>query len=103
MPAQRIQPVEHHPLIAAYIRSGMDVLMLDQFRESLRGALQTEARMIQPEHDKNLAANLEAEIVAPLQVFRGLGKCQAKFSNCIDIHSVRVLNRMAGTVNQILQ
>ena len=59
--------------------------------------------MIQPEDDKNLATNLEAKIVAPLQVLRSLGKRQAKFSDCIDIHSVRVLNRMAGSLNQILQ
>src|ERR1700726_4042297 len=48
----------------------MNVLALDQLSKNLRRALQTKLRIVQTEHGKNLPADLEAQIVAPLQILR---------------------------------
>ena len=49
--------------------------------------------MIQPEHDENLAADLEAELVIPLQLFGGVGKFEAKLANRIYRIHVLLMNQ----------
>ena len=39
-----------------------------------------------------IRADLEAELVAPLQFLHRLGKSQAKFANRIDIHGIVLCN-----------
>jgi hypothetical protein len=86
IPTQRIQPIQHHPLVAPDIRRGTNVLALYQFGENLRRALETEPRIVQPEDGKNLSTDFETKIIAPLQAFFGQRKRQAKFANRVDIH-----------------
>jgi aryl-alcohol dehydrogenase-like predicted oxidoreductase len=80
----------------------MNVLALDQFGKNLRRALETKTRIVQADDRKDLPANLETKIVAPLQILSGLRKCQAKFADCVCIHAVSILNRIPRTVNQTL-
>jgi hypothetical protein len=65
----------------------MNVLTLDQFSETLRRALETQPRIIQANDRKNFAPDLEAEIVAPLQVLSGLRERQTVVANGIDAHA----------------
>jgi len=71
---QRIQPVEHHPLVAADLRSRTNVLALDQVSENLWRALEAQPRIVEANDRKNLSSDFEAKIVAPLQVFLSPGK-----------------------------
>src|ERR1022692_3630296 len=64
----------------------MNILALDQLGKCFRRALETKPRIVQTHDRKNLSADFETEIVAPLHVLGGLGKCQAKLANCVDIH-----------------
>src|SRR5258706_16097744 len=60
-PRHRIQPVQHHPLVAPYIRRGMNILVLDQLGKNLRRALEAKPRIVQADDRENLPADLEAE------------------------------------------
>lgn len=45
---------------------------LDQLGKGLGSAFQTQPRIVEAEHNKNLATYFEAEFVSPLQIFGGL-------------------------------
>src|ERR1700693_109912 len=102
IPPHRIEPVQHHPLVAPDIGSRMNVLALDQLRKSLRRALETKPRIVQANNRKDLSSDLEEEIVAPLQILSSLRESQAKFANRVCIHAVSILNRIDPAVNQTL-
>jgi hypothetical protein len=40
-------------------------------------------RVIESQHDKDFAADFEAEFIVPLQVLGGLGEFKAKFADCV--------------------
>jgi hypothetical protein len=47
--------------------------------------------------DENLAADLEAQIVSPLQIFRSIGKTQAELPKRINVHkAARCLHSLQG-------
>src|SRR5271165_3007320 len=54
IPPERIQSVQHHPLIAPHIRRRMNVLTLDQLGKNLRRTLETKPRIVQANNRKDL-------------------------------------------------
>src|SRR5580698_105905 len=80
--------IEDHPFVSPDIRCGANTLALDKFGEGLGRTF--EAHLLrngsQGERGKNLAANLEAEIVPPLQVLGGVGKGQEVLADFIHAH-----------------
>lgn len=66
----------------------MNILALDQLGKSFWRALETEARSVEAHDGENLPTDLEAEIVAPLQVLGSVRKGQAKLANCVGVHGV---------------
>src|ERR1700730_4662135 len=86
VPADRIQPVQHHPFVAAYVRGRMNVLALNQLGKGFRRAFEAKPRIIQADDRKNPSPDLEAEVVAPLQVLGGRREGQTKLANRIYVH-----------------
>jgi hypothetical protein len=107
LPIHGVQPIQHHPLVAPNIRRRTYILSFNQLSETLRRALNAKPRIIQPEHGKNLAADLaidlETKLVAPLQLLRSAGECQAKFANRIYVHYTFDSESDRATGNPILQ
>jgi len=66
---QRIQPMQHHPLVTPHIWCRANVLALDQVGEDLWRALKAQPRTVEANDGENLPSDFEAEIIAPLQVF----------------------------------
>ena len=93
IPRDRIEAIEHHPFVSANVRRWANTLALDQFRKLLGGTLETEAWIVQTEHDKNLIGDLEAEFVAPLKILGSPRQIQAKLTNRVYIHWLSILNR----------
>src|ERR1700751_439069 len=84
--ANRIQTLEQDPLVAADVGSGTNVFPLDQLRKDFRAALEAKAEMVQPERDKDLAGNFEAEFISPLQLFGRIGERQTVRTDGVDVH-----------------
>src|ERR1700683_5541161 len=80
--------IEYDPFVSPDIRCGANTLALDKFGKGLGRTF--EAHLLrngsQGQSGKNLAANLEAEIVPPLQVLGGVGKGQAILADFIHAH-----------------
>src|SRR5271170_1467355 len=92
IPTHRVYPVKHHPLVPPHIRRRTNILALDQLGKNLRRAFETEPRIVQPQHYKNLPADFEAKLVPPLQVLRSFGKRQTKFANRVYLHGASCLS-----------
>src|SRR5713226_1633217 len=86
-PSDGVQLVEHHPFVASDIRSWMNILTLDQLGEGFRRALETEPRVVQADDRENLPTDLEAEIVAPLQVLGRTRERQTVGADGINVHN----------------
>ena len=64
----------------------MYILALNQLGETFWCALETQSLIVEADNRKNLAADLEAEILTPLQILGSPREGQAKFANGVDIH-----------------
>jgi hypothetical protein len=88
--AQRVQPVQHHPLVSPDVGCGTNILALDQFRERLGRAFEAHPQIVQADDGKNLPAyflaHLEAERIAPLQLLNRVREGEAVGANGIDVH-----------------
>ena len=74
---------ERDPLGARKIRGGDDARTLGEIREGFVGGFEREenASGFERRDGEHFAANFEDEVVAPLNLFGGVGKAETKFSN----------------------
>jgi len=76
------------PLVTADVGSRRNAFDFEQLMECFRGALERQARETAVGKNgarENLAADLEAEIVAPWHVLDGAGEREAKLADPVDI------------------
>jgi hypothetical protein len=66
----------------------LDAVLFDEFRELLRRALEGELRVTRlgGSYGEHLAAYLEHEIGAPLNVLRCIGKGEAVLAKAVEVH-----------------
>ncbi|HTC45911.1 MAG TPA: hypothetical protein VK722_01200 [Candidatus Aquilonibacter sp.] len=83
IPRHGVEPVQQCPFVASDVGRGANVLAFDQLSKNFWGALKAKMRVIESQHDKDFAADFEAEFIVPLQVLGGLGEFKAKFADCV--------------------
>ena len=70
----------------ALVRCGPDVFTLDQLGKDLRGALEAQPRVVEPEHYEDPSACLEAQFVVPLQLLTGVLEREAVGTKGVNVH-----------------